>query len=153
MSGGHKGEAAAIQAATAECLVEATNGKSYITWTVPLVEGAGVANYMAKYLSKWDSGDSPTSAGFRRRWSCSKGWPRAGRLRLAGTDSPGWDTVHFEPGGIAAGPAKELEQARDGNKFAVVVGDDLALLLGERVRRKVFLGTVDRLYGRVKSAD
>lgn len=69
----------------------AVTGDSYIVHTTPVVGAYGAAGYMAKYLVKTFGQEREAKAlGMSRRWSSSRGWPGAGRIRLAPTLDEGW---------------------------------------------------------------
>ncbi len=83
---------------TCECLAHsiarhwyAVTGDSYVVHATPVLGPRGAAAYMAKYLAKTFGNEGRLkSLGMARRWSSSRGWPGAGRQRLAPTVHEGW---------------------------------------------------------------
>lgn len=71
---------------------------SYVVYAEGVVGPKGGANYMTKYVAKdLNSWSRMKKAGFGRRWSCSRNWPRYGGLELAATTQEKWDSVAYKP--------------------------------------------------------
>lgn len=83
--------------ADCECLAHifarawsAITGDSFMVFAVEVEPGRGAGTYMGKYLHKTFEGPW-----LKRRFSTSRNWPAAGRMRLAITMEGGWDYVRM----------------------------------------------------------
>ena len=73
--------------------------------------------YVTKELYLWVG---MYRSGFRRRWSCSRNWPRFEKLQFRGTRDELWVQRYFlYEGGAKAGYARTLEKkkVRPGSAF------------------------------------
>ena len=95
-------------------------GDSYIVHTTPVLGARGAGAYMAKYLAKTFGAEGRHKAlGMARRWSSSRGWPGAGRQRLAPSESGGWSERVFEYGHLSADLVEHGTFLRVGNERTV----------------------------------
>jgi len=67
-------------------------GDSWVVHAKAVFNGPGAGNYMAKYLRKtFGQEDRAKELGMKRRWSSSRGWPGAGRMRLEPSLTKDWN--------------------------------------------------------------
>lgn len=97
----------------------------------------GASGYLSKYLAKGFAHREELQAlGFKRRWSCSRNWPRERQIRLRGTEQGLWDTIEIIPRWFRR---KEMEERISINKGADAlerVGTDLGEMLRGAIRRR-----------------
>jgi len=103
---------------------------SFIVSCGNVVGPKGIAGYMAKYVTKevfiWED---MKGAGFKRRWSCSRNWPRYEKLELAGTRDDAWAQTRWSERG------DEYEyygKSPEDGSFKKV-GSDRAVVFAEKV--------------------
>lgn len=96
----------------------------------------GIGAYVAKYVTKgFMIRDAMESAGFLRRFSMSRNFPRGERLRLRGTDE-GWRRVSFRPPSTYYRGFLERKVEADSKRRKMErLGDDLTLFFAERNRK------------------
>ncbi len=74
-------------------------GESFIVHATPVISARGAAAYVSKYIAKtMYNRQAFLDLGISRRWSSSRGYPGAGRLRLAQTDRGGWVSHEYQHG-------------------------------------------------------
>lgn len=120
----------------------AVTGDSYICHATPVTSSRGAGAYLAKYMRK-DMVERPEleRLGFIRRWSSSRGFPGAGRMRLKYTVEKKWLTTFFRHGLVVpstyeAGKYPELEER---------VGPDLVAIVSADENRRMGLGKIKKL--------
>lgn len=134
-----------VQARFVELWREATHGRSYIVWTVPVLGPAGAAGYLAKYMLKGALyRQTIEEAGFKRRWSCSRAWPSPERMRMRGSDLGSWEKVEFTYK-LSEFWTPLVEKMRKEEELLEQVGDDMAIALGARKKLKGFMKNIERL--------
>ncbi len=116
---------------------------SYIVHAEPVLSAPGVGRYLGKYLSKgYGSRGLLQALGVKRRWSCSRDYPRGirPRLRLSKPFGPGWPVVRMTSG------LPLHKQSIGGPEYLMrQVGDNLALLLSARAKEHVFENKVRKV--------
>lgn len=136
---------------------EYVTGDSYVVDVERVWKPSGAVSYLVKYLKKGMYGkvrEGLEALGFKRRFSCSRGWPRGSQMQRRGSlgDPSAWVSTSFAYGRVEA---PKLEgNAKDGKWFEQV-GEDLVSAtirlrkerkrianLHEKVRTKGSLGGV-----------
>ncbi len=121
----------------------AITGDSYIVHAEPVLSATRAANYISKYIAKTMHSREPFEAvGIYRRWSSSRGFPGAGRLRLAQTDRTGWQRLEYQHGALNFGwTAKELSAPY----LLERNGEDLRMRLTDQKSTQRAIGKLRRL--------
>lgn len=111
---------------------------------------AGAGAYMSKYLDKDFYGDNLLDAGFRMRYNFSRSWPKLERLHLRGTDEMAWVKVEtISRKDITLNRRAYLEwkvEDTAGHELLEVVGEDYALRLAQRARRRRRVALAERMF-------
>lgn len=82
---------------------------SYIVYCTGVVGPRGIANYISKYVTKeMSTWRGMRAAGFKRRWSCSRNWPRYEKLELTATRGEGWAEVAYKKHNLESQGEKEF---------------------------------------------
>lgn len=111
----------------------------------------GISGYLSKYLAKgFLSREALQALGFERRWSCSRNWPREQQIQLRGTAEGAWDTIDILPRYFQRRRMEFLERRYASSPLLERVGDDLGLLLRERVQVRVGISKIERMLKHVK---
>ncbi len=115
-------------------------GDSYITWCQPVLGARGAAAYFSKYFEKdWENREELEARGFKRRYSCSRGWERD-RFELKGMQDG-----TFQAGAWTKGREVDslvVNQAPDDSLD--VVGDVASMGRADRKRMKRELESSER---------
>jgi len=111
---------------------------SYIVSVGAVVGPRGIANYMSKYVTKdmyvWDRRESD---GFKRRWSCSRNWPRYEKLELRATaDGSGWRDSRWSGYREGYAIADFYGDTPNIDPSFEKVGSERAEVFAEKVRRR-----------------
>lgn len=106
----------------------------------------GLGGYLGKYLSKgFDERGALSGMGFRRRWSCSRNWPRETRIVCEGTRSEVWRNTKI----VKRWNNREALEAavkRDADSPLLRrVGDDLGEILRKRSRTNSGIAKIERM--------
>lgn len=118
-------------------------GHSYVVDARRVRGKFGIASYLSKYLVKSYGGDTRErleDAGFLRRYSCSRNWPRGAHMKRRGTIEKSWRVEGWEKGHKreivvkAARSLREMEQV--GTDMAQKLADDRMIINGMRRARK-----------------
>ena len=127
------------------CWLEVT-GDSFIV-DFELVRHAGkMGNYLADYVFKgFYQRERMEAAGFSRRFSRSRGWPRGPTMVMHGTEKELWKGVGFEFANSQKEPlAGVVERIEDGHPYFVRDGDsvsrEMALRHEKRMRLAILKG-------------
>lgn len=122
-------------------------GDSYIVHSIPVTGARGAGRYLAKYMLKdMIVREELEKRGFKRRWSNSRGWPGAGRMRFRKTVEKSWGRIFWM--GKKVGDWYE-EQGYPGKwpDLEERVGPDLVKLVMERDTKR---GALAKLKGMEK---
>ena len=133
---------------TCDCLAHVVSGvwlgvtsDSWIVDATPVVGPGGSGRYLAKYMRKGSLNRGALERlGFHRRWSSSRGWPGSGRIRLRQTVEGGWRRADFSQAGAYWFAAQPTD-----HRLLDRVGNDLALVLGEKRHRKASLAYLKKV--------
>ncbi len=118
---------------------------NYVVDVTETTSPAG-ANYITKYILKGMlQGQWLMDSGFKRRWTCSRDWPKPAQTQLQGTLDGAWTAQSWirpfeSPREIAIGRATAQV-----SPLGVAVGDPLVELLAKRVQRKVIMKKMEVL--------
>ncbi len=106
---------------------------------------------MGKYMAKGFLNGEVQDAGFKRRWSRSRGWPSGGQLELA-VSSLGvghWDQIVFTKGRVPP-IIREIQEVAEGrygqHPLEKRVGTDLAVELGYRQADRSAAKVLEKIY-------
>jgi hypothetical protein len=124
-----------MEISTLKCLVKRiwreVTRDSFIVDVQLVMGAAGAAGYLAKYLLKGVMHREELEAlGFKRRWTRSRGWPSPEPLQLWGTEKERWKDRQW------SATETTLPEEVAGHIDLVRVGDNLALKLGDKKRKK-----------------
>jgi len=111
---------------------------SYIVSCGAVVGPRGIAQYMSKYVTKdmyvWDRRGVD---GFKRRWSCSRNWPRYEKLELRATaDGEGWNEAAWSQYERGYAIAQFYGDTENTDPSFERVGSDRAKEFAEKSRRR-----------------
>lgn len=110
---------------------------SYVVDVRPVYSEGGVAGYLGKYLTKsFKNRGELESLGFKRRWSCSRNWPREVRSQLRGTVDGLWESIEIVPRYFRRKEMEERIKLNKGVDPLERVGTDLGEMLRSINRRK-----------------
>lgn len=108
----------------------AVTGDSYWVHTSPVIGPAGAASYMSKYMAKGFL--DPADTGMSRRWSSSKNWMGAGRVRMAGSAVKAWAAITLVPGRHLDDQFLAMVNAGK-EALTTQVGENLTMVVRKRV--------------------
>ncbi len=108
---------------------------SYVVGVSAVLGDRGAAAYLAKYLAKSHYLREPYEAlGFKRRWSCSRNWPRA-NVQLRGSAEELWKKVLVVPKGGRIGVYLETRmEASKGHALLDEVGPEEIMKVVRRAK-------------------
>lgn len=105
---------------------------SFVVFSVEVAGASGAGAYLAKYMDKmFHMRREMESAGFKRRWSASRGWPGSGGLQLRATVEGMWKYVRFTKDGNFS-----LSIPGTDSSLLERVGTDLELELGKKADKR-----------------
>lgn len=120
---------------------------SYITYCMDVVGSKGIASYMSKYVTKeMISWSGMESVGFKRRWSCSRNFPRYEKLELFGTQAKSWVVHGWMPEGRIDPSYLEMMGEPPSDGAFQRVGTETAKRMAREKEVKNLKGMIGRVY-------
>jgi len=121
---------------------------AYVVDVRKIYSAGGVGGYLGKYLSKsFSKRQGLEEIGFKRRWSCSRNFPREKKIQLAGTRDGIWTNVVRIPGWYRSEEMEARSRVDESRAALERIGDDLGEVLRARSKFRTGVRKIGGLIG------
>lgn len=126
-------------------------GHSYVVDARLVYAPEGIGGYLAKYLTKaFNDRVELERLGFKRRWACSRNFPREAQIQTLGTVEHEWESVEIIPRYFRREHHEWLERRYRNSHWLTRVGDDLGVALRQASKTRMAVSKLERM---LKSAE